>query len=66
MDGTFFDTRETLPTAQREAAQLAALPGHIDHAIRNSPAMAQWLQGVNPSAITTRAELATLPVLRKS
>ena len=66
MDGTFFDTRETLPAAQREAAQLAALPGHIDHAIRNSPAMAQWLQGVNPSAITTRAELATLPVLRKS
>ena len=66
MDGTFFDTRETLPAAQREAAQLAALPGHIDHAIRSSPTMAQWLQGVNPSAITTRAELATLPVLRKS
>lgn len=66
MEGTFFDARETQPAAQREAALLAALPGHIDHAMRHSPAMAQWLAGVNPSAVTTREQLATLPVLRKS
>jgi phenylacetate-CoA ligase len=66
MEGTFFDARETQPPAQREAALLAALPGHIDHAMRHSPAMAQWLQGVKPSAVTTRDQLAALPVLRKS
>ena len=66
MEGTFFDARETQPAAQREAALLAALPGHIDHAMRHSPAMAKWLAGVNPSAVTTREQLATLPVLRKS
>jgi phenylacetate-CoA ligase len=66
MEGTFFDARETQPAAQREAALLAALPGHIDHAMRHSPAMARWLQGVKPGAVTTREQLAALPVLRKS
>ncbi|MDP2263487.1 MAG: AMP-binding protein [Hydrogenophaga sp.] len=61
----FFDALETRSPAEREAAQMAALPGQIAHAQAHSAAMAEILQGVDAASITSRAALATLPVTRK-
>ena len=61
----FYDPLETRPHAEREAALLAALPQQIAHAQQASPAFASILAGVDASRITSRADLATLPVTRK-
>jgi phenylacetate-CoA ligase len=61
----FFDALETRSAAEREAAQMAALPGQIAHAQAHSAAMAEILRGVDASAITSRAALGHLPVTRK-
>jgi len=61
----FFDVLETRDPAQREAALLAALPGHIAHAQRATGAFAELLAGVDAAAITSRTALAQLPVIRK-
>jgi phenylacetate-CoA ligase len=62
----FFDLLETRSPQEREAALLAALPRQVAHAQKASPAFAGLLKGVDAAAITTRAALATLPVIRKS
>lgn len=62
----FFDDLETRSPAEREAAQLAALPGQIAHAQAHSAAMAEILRSVDASAVNNRAALARLPVTRKS
>ncbi len=61
----FFDALETRSPTEREAAQMAALPGQIAHAQAHSPAMAEILRGIDAKAITSRAALAQLPVTRK-
>jgi phenylacetate-CoA ligase len=61
----FFDALETRTPAERESAQMAALPGQIAHAQAKSAAMAEILKGVEASSINTRAALAQLPVTRK-
>jgi phenylacetate-CoA ligase len=61
----FFDALETRSPAEREAAQMAALPGQIAHAQAHSAAMAEILKGVDAASITSRAALAALPVTRK-
>ena len=60
-----YDALETRSPQAREAALMAALPGHIAHAQACSPAFAQILQGVDAASITSRAALAQLPVTRK-
>ena len=60
-----YDALETRDPAAREAALMAALPAHIAQARRHSTAMAGWLVGVDADAVTDRAALARLPVLRK-
>lgn len=62
---SFYDSLETRPAAEREAALLAALPGQIAHARSASPAFAEILADVDPARITSRAALAGLPVTRK-
>ncbi|MDZ4187538.1 MAG: AMP-binding protein [Hydrogenophaga sp.] len=62
----FFDALETRLPAEREAAQMAALPGQIAHAQTHSAAMAEILRGVDASTVNSRAALAQLPVTRKS
>jgi phenylacetate-CoA ligase len=62
----YFDTLETRPPEQREAALMAALPGQIAHAKRNAPGFGRILAGVDPAAVNSRAALARLPVTRKS
>ena len=62
----FYDALETRDPAAREAALLAALPGHIARAQQATSAFAESLAGVDAPTITSRAALAQLPVLRKS
>jgi phenylacetate-CoA ligase len=62
---THYDTLEARSHAQREAAQLAALPQQIAHAQSHAPAFAGILQGVNGADVSSRAALARLPVTRK-
>ena len=61
----FYDGLETRPAAQREANLMAALPGHVAGAQRATSAFAELLAGVSASAVSSRAALAKLPVLRK-
>eukprot|EP01041_Mallomonas_annulata_P038595 gene38595-62132_t len=61
-----FDTLETRSPAEREAAQMAALPSQIAHAQRHSAAFADILKGVDAASVNSRAALARLPVTRKS
>ncbi|MDP2164048.1 MAG: AMP-binding protein [Hydrogenophaga sp.] len=62
----FFDALETRSPAEREAAQMAALPTQIAHAQASSAALAEILQGVDATAVNSREALARLPVTRKS
>ena len=61
----FYDALETRSPVQRETALLAALPAQVAHAQTRSPAFADILRGVDASAMTSRAALAQLPVIRK-
>jgi phenylacetate-CoA ligase len=62
----FFDALETRSPDQREASQLAALPGQLAHAKQNSAAFADILRDIDVSTINTRAALTRIPVTRKS
>ena len=61
----FYDALETRSPADREAAQMAALPAQVAHAQTHSPAMRELLAGVDAASISDRAALARLPVTRK-
>ena len=61
----FFDTLERRDPVVREAALMAALPGHIAQAQHATSAFAQSLAGVDAGSVTSRAALARLPVIRK-
>ena len=60
-----YDTLETRDPALREREQFAALPAAIAHAV-TAPGWARHLAGAEPQAVTSRAALATLPVMRKT
>jgi phenylacetate-CoA ligase len=60
-----FDSRETRDPRQRELDLMGHLPGLIAKALK-APGWRQHLGDVNPAEIVTRADLARLPVLRKS
>lgn len=66
MSEVFFDAKETRDPTEREASLLAALPELVAQAQTRSAIGAQWLQGVDAKAVTSRFALAQLPVLRKS
>ena len=61
----FYDALEARDPAAREAALLAALPGHVARTQQATGAFAEILAGVDAAGITSRAALATLPVTRK-
>ena len=61
----YFDALELRPPAQREAALMAALPTQLSHAQNAAPAFAALLAGIDAAAVTSRAALARLPVIRK-
>jgi phenylacetate-CoA ligase len=60
-----YDTLETRDPAERERAHFERLAEQIARAV-TAPGWAQQLAGVDPDAVTSRAALARLPVLRKS
>ncbi|WP_159011067.1 AMP-binding protein [Bradyrhizobium sp. S69] len=60
-----YDALETRNAAQREANLFSRLPDVLRRAMA-APAYAERLSGIDPSDITGRAELAQLPLLRKS
>ena len=60
-----YDALETRDPAERDADLFSRLPGALRMAMA-APAYAERLKGIDPSAITSRAALARLPVLRKS
>ena len=60
-----YDALETRDPAAREADLFARLPNLLRKAMA-APAYAERMKGVDPAAITSRAALARLPVLRKS
>jgi phenylacetate-CoA ligase len=62
---TYYDALESRDPAAREAALMAALPAQVAQSQRASPAMAELLAHVDAAAVTSRAALAALPVLRK-
>ena len=66
MERQHFDVLETRDPELRERAQLAALPRQVAHAKSASPAFAKILAGVDAAAVNSRANLAQLPVTRKS
>ncbi len=61
----YCDALETRPPAQRETALMSALAAQIAHAKAHAPAFASSLAGIDAAAITSRAALARLPVIRK-
>ena len=61
----FFDNLETRDPQQREAETFASLPGFIANALEKAPGLRGWLGDCDSSAVTDRAALASLPVLRK-
>jgi phenylacetate-CoA ligase len=61
-----FDALETRSPSDREAAQMAALPGQLAHAKQNSVAFADILRDMDVSAIRSRDALARVPVTRKT
>lgn len=61
----YYDEMETRSADQRANALAAALPVAIGRA-RTAPALARLLRDVDAEAVTSRAALAALPVIRKS
>ena len=60
-----FDPLETRDPDERERDLLGRLPGLVALALR-APGWSEHLKGVEPNAVTSRAALAQLPLLRKS
>ena len=61
-----FDLLETRDPEVRERAVFATLPAQIAYAKAHVRAYARLLEGIDPGAVTSRATLARLPVIRKS
>ena len=63
--GEYFDARETRSADARDAELASLLPGVVAAAAR-AQAQAARLAGADPAAVTSRAALARIPVLRKA
>jgi phenylacetate-CoA ligase len=61
-----YEALEARSPAQREADLFARLPALIAHAQCNAAGWAKHLSGVDAATISSRAALASLPLLRKS
>lgn len=63
---TYYEEREAVGVAEREAELFSRLPDALRRARERAPAIAQQLQGVEPGDIRNRASLAAIPVIRKT
>jgi len=62
----YLDTLETRPQEAREAAQMGLLPSFLQRVISECSGWKAHLAGLDLHAVTSREELARLPLLRKS
>ncbi len=62
----YYDELETRGVEAREQALMGALPGQVALAKHKAPAYAKLYAEADPAAVTNRAALAGLPVLRKA
>ncbi|MBE0692525.1 MAG: AMP-binding protein, partial [Aquamicrobium sp.] len=62
----FFDDLERRAPEAREADLFSRLPGFLATAMRETPGLGRWLDGVDPATLTSRQALARLPVLHKA
>ena len=62
----FFDDLERRAPEAREAELFSRLPAFLAAAMGEAPGLRQWLDGVDPAALTSRQALSALPVLRKA
>lgn len=62
---TFYDTLETRDPDLRERELMQALAEQVAHAQDMAPAFGELLAGIEAEGITSRKQLATLPVTRK-
>jgi len=60
-----YDALETRDPEVRERDMLGRLPAQVAHARARAPAFAKTLAAIDPAAVTSRAALAQLPVMRK-
>jgi phenylacetate-CoA ligase len=60
-----YDALETRDPVAREREQFARLSEIVARAV-TAPGWAKHLEGIDPKSVTSRASLATLPVMRKS
>ena len=65
MNSECYDKLETRAPDERERDVFGRLPDFIALAL-SAPGWATQLRGIDPNAVTSRAELARLPLLRKS
>ncbi len=61
-----FDELETASAEARERALFGRLRDHIAQSVKSAPGLGKWLEGHDLSAVSDRASLAKLPVLRKA
>jgi len=61
-----FDELERRAPAERETDLFVRLPDFLAAAVQGSPGLGSWLAGVDLRGLTSRAELAKLPILRKT
>ncbi len=66
MTETYFDALETRSAEQRAEDMARDLPKQIAHAKENTLAYGEYLADIDPAAVTDRAALAALPVMRKA
>ncbi|NYT84905.1 phenylacetate--CoA ligase family protein [Pollutimonas harenae] len=62
----YYEDREAANATEREQHLLARLPDALRRACERAPAIAQQLQGLDVNAVRSRADLAQIPVIRKS
>jgi len=65
MSDQYYDARETRSGDEREQELSGRLAAHIGRVIADAPGWARHLSGYDAAAITSRAALTGLPVLRK-
>jgi phenylacetate-CoA ligase len=66
VENSFFDLLETRGDEEREAQLMAALRRQVAHAQNHTRALSERLRGIESSSLRSRADLARLPVIRKS
>lgn len=62
----FFDERDCQSASARNAALLSKLPSFLAKVKQEASGWAEFLKDVDPASITSREDLARIPVLRKS